>query len=267
MLFTLYGDYAYPERRDVPLGGLVEIGRALGLTEVAVRSAVARLAGEGWIAARRVGRRSRYGLSTAGTGLIEEGTRRIYRPGAARWDGTWCLLTYSIPEAKRSDRDRIRKQLAWLGFGPMGGGAYVSPRDAGAAVLSLLRDHRLHAYARVFSAKLQGPGEDADLVAQCWDLPAIGRRYQAFVDHYGPLFRRDRAARARRRLSDVDAFVTRFALTHDFRRFPFVDPDLPARLLPRGWAGTRARDLFDAYHALLRAGALRFFDTIAGRDA
>lgn len=267
MLFTLYGDYAYPKQTDVPLRGLVEIGRSLGLSEVAVRSAVARLAREGWIIARRVGVGSRYGLSESGRRLIEEGTRRIYRPRRRRWDGLWCVLNYSIPEAKRSDRDRIRKRLAWLGFGPMGGGAYVSPRDVGQEVLALLRDHRLHAYARVFSGKLAGPGGDTDLVGQCWDLKSIARGYEAFAAHYEPLYRRDRALRAKHALADVDAFVTRFALTHDFRRFPFVDPDLPDVLLPRRWAGTRARRLFEAHHALLTGGAVRFFEKIAGRDA
>jgi phenylacetic acid degradation operon negative regulatory protein len=266
MLFTLFGDYAYPKRRDVPLRGLVEMGQALGLSEVAVRSAVARLAREGWILARRERARSRYGLSAAGRALIEEGTRRIYRPRAWAWDGVWCVLNYSIPEAKRSDRDRIRKQLAWLGFGPMGGGAYASPRDVGDELLALLGHHKLHAYARVFSGRLEGPGRDADLVSQCWDLRAIARRYEAFIAHYEPVYRRDRALRSRRALEDVDAFVTRFALTHDFRRFPFVDPDLPSELLPRNWAGTRARRLFEAHHALLTGGALRFFETIASRN-
>ena len=267
MLFTLFGDYAYPERRDVPLRGLVRIGRALGLTEVAVRSAVARLAREGWIGARRDGFRSRYALSGSGRALIEEGTRRIYRPRRGAWDGTWCVLNYSIPEAKRSERDRIRKRLAWLGYAAMGGGAYVSPREVGDATLDLLRELGLREFARVFKAKLAGPGSDAELVRQCWDLRAIGRRYAAFIAHYGPTYERDRALRARRGLDDADAFVTRFALTHDFRRFPFVDPDLPARLLPADWPGAGARTLFEAHHALLTEGALRFFDSIAGPDA
>lgn len=267
MLFTLFGDYAYPEKRDVPLGGLVEIGQALGLSEVAVRSAVARLANEGWIVARRVGIRSRYALSSAGRRLIEEGTRRIYRARDGAWSGAWCVLNYSIPEIKRSDRDRIRKQLAWLGFGAMGGGAYASPRDVAGDVLGLLRDHGVHAYARVFSGKLAGPGTDRDLVSQCWNLAAIGRRYEGFIAHYQPLYRRDSARHARHALSDAQAFVTRFALTHDFRRFPFVDPDLPEKLLPRDWAGTKARRLFETHHELLRTGALRFFEKIAGSDA
>ena len=263
MLFTLFGDYAHPRRRDVPLAGLVHAGEALGLSEAAVRSAVARLAREGWIVSRRDGGRSRYGLSASGRSLIEEGTQRIYEPRRRAWDGAWCMLTYTIPESKRAERDRIRKQLAWLGFGAMGGGTYLSARDVAPETIALVRKRGVHSYARVFSAKLVGPGEQADLVGQCWDLKDVAARYDAFVRHYEPLFKRDAALQRKGDLEDSQAFVTRFALTHDFRRFPFIDPDLPPRLLPAKWPGTRARAIFGAHNRLLRAGAFRFFDAIA----
>jgi len=53
MLFTLFGDYVYPRGDDIWLGSLVSIGSVLGISEVAVRSAVARLARERWIVARK----------------------------------------------------------------------------------------------------------------------------------------------------------------------------------------------------------------------
>src|SRR6516162_9287508 len=78
MLFTLFGDYVFPIGGEIWLGSLVAIGRALGMSEVAVRSAVARLARERWVAARKHGQRSFYRLAPKGRALIEEGTQRIY---------------------------------------------------------------------------------------------------------------------------------------------------------------------------------------------
>jgi phenylacetic acid degradation operon negative regulatory protein len=263
MLFTLYGDYAYPRGVDLWLGSLVAFGRRLGISEVAVRSAVARLARDGWLTARRAGNRSFYALSTRGRLLIEEGTQRIYQPRRVKWNGQWCVLTYAIPEAKRAHRDRLRKQLAWLGFGALGGGAYVSPRDVTRRAQALVAEHGVAAFARVFTARFDGPMSADTMASRCWDVPAIARQYDAFVKHYRPLYRRDAALRRRRALSDASAFVHRFALTHDFRRFPFVDPDLPAHLLPRDWPGAHARELFESYHELLTDGALRFFNAAA----
>ena len=259
MLFTLLGDYLYPLRKDIWLGSLVVIGAALGLSETATRSAVARLAREGWIVGRRSAGRSFYRLSPAGRALIEEGTRRIYSSDGRRWDGNWCLLSYSIPEERRALRDRMRKQLAWLGFGALGAGTYVAPRDVSADVQRLA--HRLGAdgFAKTFMARSSGATNDAQIVRRCWDMTRIAGAYERFIRHYAPRYERDQRRRRRGELSDREAFTTRFALTHDFRRFPFIDPDLPRDLLPRGWAGARARELFDDYHAMLTDGALRFF--------
>ena len=262
MLFTLYGDYAYPRGQAIGLSALVVIGARLGIGQSAVRSAVARLARQDWLVSRRAGNRSSYGLTEAGRRLIDEGTRRIYNPRVKPWDGTWCLLTYSIPEARRAARDRIRRQLAWLGFGALGGGTYVSPRSVEADAIALVRAHGAGRFARIFTARLSASGDDADLVRQCWDLDVIGRRYRAFIAHYEPMQRRDVRRERAGTLTDADAFSMRFGLTHDFRRFPFIDPDVPRELLPAAWPGFRARRLFEEYHALLSTGALRFFDGV-----
>lgn len=263
MLFTLYGDYAYPRGQAIGLRSLVTFGARLGIGQTAVRSAVARLSRQDWLEARKAGNRSAYGLTEAGRRLIDEGTRRIYHPRTRTWDARWCLLTYSIPETRRAARDRIRRQLAWLGFGFLGGGTYVSPRKVESEARALVSAHGADRFARIFSAHLSEAGADADLVRQCWNLAAIGKRYDAFVAHYDPLRRRDvRRARAGS-LNDADAFTARFALTHDFRRFPFIDPDLPRELLPASWSGFRARALFDDYHGMLTDGALRFFDGVS----
>lgn len=263
MLFTLYGDYVYPHRDEIWLGSLVAIAERLGITEVAVRSAVARLAREGWVNARKAGNRSFYSLSETGRSLIEEGTRRIYRTNGKAWDGGWCLLTYSIPESERGKRDRLRKRLAWLGFGALGGGVYVAPRNVGDDVRKLLVSHNALQFARIFRAQLGAGHSDQEIVKQCWQLDSIARAYERFLRHYRPLYDADLRRYKTGALDDGVAFAMRFALTHDFRRFPFIDPDLPEELLPKHWAGATARALFERYHAMLTAGASRYFATLS----
>jgi len=267
MLFTLFGDYVYPQRGDIWLGSLVIIGSALGMSEVAVRSAVARLARELWVVARRSGQRSFYRLSPAGRALIEEGTQRIYRADGRGWDGNWCLLTYSIPESRRLVRDRMRKQLAWLGFGPLGSGTYVAPRDVSVQVRRLAERLGADGFAKTFIARGAGATSDKQIVAQSWDLSRIAHAYERFITLYGPLYTRDKKRKSRRELDDRDAFILRFVITHDFRRFPFIDPDLPRTLLPKRWAGARARSLFETYHAMLTDGAMRFFDAVCAASS
>ncbi|PZR62856.1 MAG: hypothetical protein DLM53_05520 [Candidatus Eremiobacter antarcticus] len=258
MLFTLYGDYAFPHRQDVWLGSLVRIADVLGITAVAVRSAVARLARERWLVVRKSANRSHYALSARGQTLIEEGTRRIYRADGEVWDGQWFMLTYSIPEGERTKRDRIRKRLAFLGFGSMGGGVHIAARAVADDVERLLQTQGAAQFARTFHARTAS-GSDHDVVEQCWDLPRIAQEYRRFIEHYRPLCRRAARLHQRGRLKDAHAFALRFALTHDFRRFPFIDPDLPHALLPSGWPGTVARRLFNDYHGMLAPAAERFF--------
>jgi phenylacetic acid degradation operon negative regulatory protein len=46
-------------------------------------------------------------------------------------------------------------------------------------------------------------------------------------------------------------------LVHAWRRFPFLDPQLPAELLPGGWAGAKAAELFRERHEQWDAVARR----------
>ena len=157
----------------------------------------------------------------------------------------------------------MRKQLAWLGFGPLGAGTYVAPRDVSAQVRRLAERLGADGFAKTFIARGAGATSDEQIVTQSWDLSRIARAYERFIKLYGSLYTRDKERKSRRELDDRDAFIMRFMLTHDFRRFPFIDPDLPSSLLPKSWVGTRARALFEKYHAMLTDGATRFFDAVS----
>jgi phenylacetic acid degradation operon negative regulatory protein len=189
--------------------------------------------------------------------LIEEGTRRIYGHHRAAWDGRWLLVSYSLPEPRRGQRDRLRQGLSFLGLGSLGNGLFVTPHDLRAQIRDLIRRSGVEADVTVHHGTLEWPPDPAQVVSRAWDLDRLGARYAEFLE-------RVRAETASTdALADGDAFRRRFLLTHEFRRFPFSDPDLPDPLLPPGWVGSAARQAFLDYNVRLRQAAERFYCAIA----
>lgn len=261
LLFTLYGDYVRPLGQDgVRVGALVRLAAELGVGDNALRSALSRITREGWLLARRNGGAPRYGLSARGNDLIEEGTRRIYGHHRAAWDGRWLLVSYSLPEPRRGQRDRLRQGLSFLGLGSLGNGLFVTPHDLRAPVRDLIRRSGVEADVTMHHGTLEWPADPAQVVARAWDLERLGARYAEF------LHRLTAERHATSASDDREAFQRRFLLTHEFRRFPFDDPDLPDVLLPSGWVGTTARAEFLDYNAALREPAERFYRSIAESD-
>jgi phenylacetic acid degradation operon negative regulatory protein len=261
LLFTLYGDYVLPlGQEEVRVGALVRLAAELGVSSPALRSALSRMGREGWLVARRNDGSPRYRLTARGHSLIEEGTARIYGRHRAGWDGRWVLVSYSLPERRRGQRDRLREGLSFLGFGSLGNGIFVSPHDLRREVRQLIGRHDVEQDVTVHHGTLEWPADPAQVVARAWDLTSLERPYHAFL-----LRIREEEAEAEA-LDDRQSFRRRFLLTHDFRRFPFSDPDLPDALLPPDWVGTTVREAFLEYNLKLRRRAERFYLAIAGND-
>lgn len=259
LLFTLYGDYVHPlGQEDVRVGALVRLAAELGVTANALRSALSRMTREGWLGARRRGGPPRYRLTPRGRELIEEGVRRIYGRHRATWDGRWLLVSYSLPELRRGHRDRLRQGLSFLGLGSLGNGLFVTPHDLRQQLHDLIARHGVESDVTMHYGHLEWPADPAQIVARAWDLEQLASRYAAFVA------RTQRAASQAAGADDREAFRQRFLLTHEFRRFPFSDPDLPDVLLPVGWVGHTARAVFLDYNRRLRRRAERFYCSIAG---
>jgi len=61
---------------------------------------------------------------------------------------------------------------------------------------------------------------------------------------------------------DRAAFVQQVPLITEWRRFPFLDPDLPDDMLPAGWPRGRAHALFHERHAAWDDTARAWFATL-----
>lgn len=248
LVFTLFGEYLLGHADSVWVGSLIALLSPFGLNEGAVRTVLSRMAKKGWLTSTRSGRHSFYALTPRGRRLLEEGQARIFRPRPTdAWDGRWLVLAYSIPEDDRRLRDRLRDRLAWLGFGSIGNGLWISPHDVSEEVEDVAASLGLTDRYVCFSARRIGGEAIEDLVARCWDLEGLDRGYTEFDARWRPTL--DTVLRT---LPEPErCFTLRFDLIHEYRAFPLRDPVLPRELLPSRWPGDRAADTFRRLHDLL----------------
>lgn len=264
MLFTIYGEYVRHVGGEIWVGSLTKMLGEFGMNEPAVRAAISRMQRQGWLVSRKVGNRSYYSMSPRGQRRLNEAAVRIYKLGDnAQWNGRWCLVSYNIPEEVRSLRDQLRKELNFLGFGMLTTSTWISPNGLAEAVQEIAEGLEATQHVEIFTSDHVGYSDPKDLVQKCWNLDEISQAYREFIDDYRPAYAALRAKVERGdTIADSDCFVDKTQLVHRYRKFLFVDPDLPQELLPERWLGQEADRLFSAYYALLNPGATRYFDEV-----
>lgn len=261
LLMTILGEFVLPRGGSVWTQALVSALGLFGMADKSARQALTRTAAEEWLAAERVGRQVRWSLTPPGQRLLSQGAQRIYSFGRdyGEWDGRWLLLLVSVPESQRDLRHRIRSQLNWAGFGSPAAGVWVSPHTSHQAEgQRILSEAGVTGSALSFVASYGQVGSQDLLVARSWDLGALEQRYEDFIEEFTGL---DPA-------TDESALRAQTRLVHEWRRFPFLDPGLPAQLLPDNWSGVKAADLFHTRHADWHPAAQRHWERLtAGASA
>ncbi len=262
-MLTLYGDYVLDRGEEIGIGSLINLFGNFGLSEQAVRSAVSRMCQAEILKSRSNGRKSYYSLTERGHSLLSTGAQRIFIRKDTTWDGTWNIVTYSIPEEERKIRDTLRRELNWMGYGTLAGATMISPYDLTDEVMKLAEDLDVTERIQIFQAKQQGLGDAKKVVSICWDLEKIHEMYASFMEEYEPRYE-DWLERLNsgETIEPGEYFVERFALIHEYRKLPFYDPDLPDELLPEDWLRPAAAGLFQKFHDLLDERATEYFNSV-----
>ena len=226
IVITVFGDAIVPRGGSVWLGTLLEFFETLDIDGSVVRTAMSRLAADGWFEREKVGRNSFYRLVKKGRQTFDIATNHIYDPPPSDWTGRFELLLIGNGE----DRDASREALKNAGFGSPLPGVWVAP--SGVPVPEEAAD----------AIRLEVSAEDDSgrrLLSESWPLDRTADAYLKFMKTFEPL----RAWIERgEELSEADAFTARILLIHHYRRVVLRDPLLPVALLPGDWPGRAARN-------------------------
>jgi phenylacetic acid degradation operon negative regulatory protein len=253
LLLTVLGEFVLPQGGSAWTATLVESLAVLDVEEKNARQAIARLADDGLVTGERDGRRVCWHLTPVGRELLTTGTDRIYAfggPDGVAWDAQWLVVLCPVSEDQRAKRHHVRSRLGFAGFGFLAAGVAISPhleREAFAA--AVLDDLGLTDGAAILRAEAGTLVSDIDLLHRAWDLDGLADRYRSFIDAVGDLDP----------IGGREQFAALVTLVHEWRRFPFVDPEIPDALLPADWPGHRAKAVFDERHTHWSPAAVAWF--------
>lgn len=264
LLTSLLGDFWFWRDEHIPSAALVRLLADFDVTPHGARAAMRRLAARGLLTTSRSGRTTAYGIPSRTSEVIIERTHRMLTFGSSApdWDGTWTVVAFSVPEQERGVRTALRTQLRMLGLAALYDGVWVSPHDRGEEALRALHGLGVTTATVLRANELPGsPGQGNP--HRAFDLEELARDYRAFAERYEPLLENLDAGL----IGPVRALRTRTELRVDWRRFPEVDPDLPAELLPTDWDRPRAQSVFvQIYDRLGPLAEIRFRQLLAVTD-
>lgn len=236
LIVTVWGDAVVPRGGSLWLGTLQAILDPFGCREGQVRTAMSRLAEEGWLRRTRQGRLSFYRLGPRGEEGFAAAARRIYDPpraGRPDWDGAFRLVLAEGPAPE--------------GLVALAPGLLLGLEDAAASAPALL-------------ARPRHPGDAAAVAQRAWPvLPQVAAGYRRFHDAFAPL--------ATAAVPPAEALPLRLLLVHEYRRVALRDPDLPAPMLPADWPRAGARAVAAALYRRLLAPSEAWLDAHGRAEA
>ncbi|MFF3613344.1 PaaX family transcriptional regulator C-terminal domain-containing protein [Streptomyces sp. NPDC002580] len=255
LIVTFYGAYGRFVPGPVPVAELIRLLAAVGVDAPSVRSSVSRLKRRGLLEpARTVGGSAGYALSPDARQLLDDGDRRVYA-SAPPEDAGWVLAVFSVPESERQKRHILRSRLAGLGFGTAAPGVWLAPARLYEETRHTLERLRLDPYVELFRGEHLGFAATADAVARWWDLAAIAKEHEAFLDRHAPVLN---GWQGRADTPPEEAYRDYLLALDSWRHLPYTDPGLPAALLPANWPGARSAGVFQALHERLRDAGAEF---------
>jgi phenylacetic acid degradation operon negative regulatory protein len=221
----------------------VRLAEDVGLSRSAVTTALSRLAGRGVLENDGGGRASRYRFTAAARARLVIGAAQVAEFGdpGVRWDHRWTAVAFSVPESEREIREAFRARLKWLGFAPVYGALWFSPRDRMAQVQEIADAYGVDDFM-AFRVEDDGFEGRRPVII---DTATPPHRYAEFAEANEARLERLRAGA----LDARDGFCARVEAMDEWRSFPWDDPGMPYELLPADWPLLRARQMFVEVYA------------------
>jgi phenylacetic acid degradation operon negative regulatory protein len=222
------------------IADVIRLMEAVGVAPAHTRTAVSRVKAKGLLLPSTIDGQPGYALNPDAVAMLERGDRRIFTFRQMADGDSWCLLSFSIPEAQRDVRYQLRKRLGWIGCGVVATGLWICPAFLADEVEEIVADLGLAECVTIFTtATPRIAGTLADAARRWWDLDRLENLHRGFLASQAEPPSSADSAHPR-------ASFARFIRALDqWRILPYLDPGLPPSALSDDWPGFASVALFE----------------------
>jgi len=239
VVITIFGDAIQPHGGTVAMSDLQTLLGAMNVESGALRTAMSRLAKEGWVTREKQGRHSFYKLSGVGIKSFIPATQKIYN--AIYSPDPKSLVITIGPDVIGHARETQNALLGAIGGLKLRNGVGFFA-DPSAKVLKQIENAEL----LIIDANIKAL---PDWVIERLELQLLAADYLALMDRFSNLAAAGSAMHA---LTPLEALCARTLLIHEWRRLILKQPPLPKHLLPKNWPGAACHKVVSqTYLALL----------------
>ena len=237
LVVTIFGDAALPRGGEIAMTDLTAITGNIGVTPGALRTAMSRLAAEGWVQRQKVGRNAIYRLSDQ-----------------ALRDSEWAagIIYAADPVSHREWIVSIDQNAVDDGAAAISRSVRILPIDQRPTEVDAGRFVLL-------GSPLHTPSWVKDAVAP----PGLHDQFRALkaaliaddLFHKGPI------------LPALDAMTARILIAHFWRRLILRHPFLPESFVPRDWPGLDCHEEVAAVYQMVSGRAEGYWSTPSSNAA
>lgn len=259
LLLTIIGTHLREQGRWLPAATFVALMETIDIPAARTRTALTRLKHKGMLASESRDGIAGFSLPDAALPALERGDARILQPRLMQDDERWFVLSFSVPEEDRAARHQLKRRLKWIGCGSVAGALWIGPAHLVEEAEEIVEDLGLVGRVTVFMVdELRGATEPRVAVGRWWDLDTIRALHDDFLAAHR---RSPRAFRADP--APHHAFRLWTTALDTWRPITYIDPGLPASVMPEDWPGIRSIPLFLELRELLEDPAREYATSLA----
>ena len=245
LIVTIFGDAIEPRGGVLRLNALQQIINRMGIGDNAFRTAMSRLASDGWLKRKRIGRASYYSPTDMAKRENAKACETIYRFSDSttpkKNDGSVC---FAVSKLAGGFSTETKSLLHDANFGFIGNKTAVSPRAGNKVAKYDISD------VAIFNAREQIEDEIIDVFKSAKFYKNYADNYRVFASQAKILKTNLKKCKS---LSPLDAMVLRSLLVHNWRRIVLRDVQWPKFARNKNWPGFKAQTLMKSlYRELLK---------------